>query len=768
MSDKKYVLVDSVDTFREMVIHIKSYDLISFDTETTSLNPRKGKIVGFSVSGEIGVGYYMPTMVYNGEQLLEAKIEEDSAHALAKKVINLLKTKKLIGHNLSFDVRYVNCFYGIDLINSIYADTILLVHTVSEEGASNGAGGSFALKEIAKAIQKDIGLDVDKEANEEQIELKASIKANGGLITKDNFEIYKADINILSKYACADTDLTLRVYHYYLNILIEEGLENFFFNEEVMPLYKEVTIPMESNGVLLDIELMTKSQEELLEDLKKYKKIVTTELLGNQKIRDWIIQKATESFPISHKGSFAQELASVYNLNLPKSPKTGKYSITIASLALCDDCPAVQFLKTGDASTLNPDDLVKISVRLWKQSQGGEFFNIQSKDHLGQIAFNALGMSPLSTTEKGKPQFDDDFIQSIAAEYEWAKNLRIYNKLLKIKSTYIDRFLEKQEDGMYYFYYKQHATVSGRYGSDAQQLPRPKEDGEEDPIVLKYNNLIRGFFISKPGKIFIDSDYESLEPKVFAHVSGDDGLKDIFKNNWDFYSTIAIKTEGLSQYSPDKKADNYLKKLANNVRQKAKAYSLGIAYGMGPYALGKNINISTKEAKKIVDGYLNGFPSLKSWMEDSKEFVKENGYIKTQSGRVRHLPKVSYLYQKFQDGLLEWEFQKDLERSLGKDLVLNMARDYKNGLNNAMNVQIQGLAASIVNRAAIAINRGFKKANINGQVIAQIHDQLVMEVDENKVEEAEKIVQCCMETTTIISVELKAPPARAHNLKEGH
>lgn len=768
MSDKKYVLVDNVDSFREMVLHIKAHALISFDTETTSLNPRKGKIVGFSVSGEVGVGYYMPTMLYNGEQLVDAELDSDSAHVLAKKVITLLKNKKLIGHNLSFDVRYVKCFYGIDLINSIYADTMLLVHTVSEEGALNGNKASFALKEIAKAIQKEIGLDVEKEANEEQIELKASIKANGGLTTKDNFEIYKADINILSKYACADTDLTLRVYNYYVSILAEEGLENFFFNEEVMPLYKEVTIPMESNGVLLDMDLMTKSQEELLEDLNNYKKIVTSGLLSNQKIRDWIIKKATEAFPISHKGSFAQEVANVYNLNLPKSPKTGKYSVNIASLALCEDCPAIQFLKTGDASVLDSEDLVRISVRLWKQSQDGEFFNIQSKDHLGQIAFNALGMKPLSTTEKGKPQFDDDYIQTIADEHEWAKNLRIYNKLLKIKSTYIDRFLEKQEDGMYYFYYKQHATVSGRYGSDAQQLPRPKEDGEESPIVLKYNNMVRAFFISKPGNIFIDCDYESLEPKVFAHVSGDDGLKDIFKNDWDFYSTIAIKTEGLSQYSPDKKADNYLKKLANNVRQKAKAYSLGIAYGMGPYALGKNINISTKEAKKIVDGYLNGFPSLKEWMEDSKEFVKENGYIKTQSGRVRHLPKVSYLYQKFQDNLLDWDFQKDLERSLGKELVLNMSRDYKNGLNNAMNVQIQGLAASIVNRAAISINRKFKEANIKGQVIAQIHDQLVMEVEESSVEEAEKIVQYCMENTTKLSVDLKAPPARAHNLKEGH
>jgi DNA polymerase-1 len=409
-----------------------------------------------------------------------------------------------------------------------------------------------------------------------------------------------------------------------------------------------------------------------------------------------------------------------------------------------------------------------MSMNLWKESQGGDFFNVQSKDHLGQIAFTALDLTPLSTTEKGKPQFDDDYVQSIADSYEWAKYVRIYNKLLKIKSTYIDRFLEKHEDGHYYFYYKQHATVSGRYGSDSQQLPRPKEDGEEDPIVIKYNNIIRAFFISKPGKVFIDCDYESLEPKVFAHVSGDDGLKDIFKNDWDFYSTIAIKTEGLTQYSPDKKAANYLKKLANSVRQKAKAYSLGIAYGMGAFALGKNLNISTKEAQKLVDGYLNGFPNLKKWMESSKAFAKENGYIKTQVGRVRHLPKVLYLYEKFGDNILDFDYQHKLKNIMDESLVVNMARDYKNGLNNAMNVQIQGLAASIVNRSAIAINRKFKEANINGQVIAQIHDQLVMEVDEDRVEEAEKIVQYCMENTVQLSVELKAPPARAHNLRDGH
>lgn len=764
MVEKSYVLVDNEDSFRSMVSHIKQNDLVCFDIETTSLNPRKGKIVGFSVSAAIGVGYYMPTMIFSNNELVDFYICEESCHSLAKKVLNLLRKKKIVGHNLSFDTRFVKCFYGIDLVSSIYADTLLMVHTVSEEGINN----SFALKEIAKGTQEHIGLDVEKEANEEQIELKESIKRNGGATTKDNFEIFKADLPILSKYACADTDLSLRLYLHYIEKIKEEGLEKFFFEEEVMPLYKEVTIPMEMNGVLLDIEYMTKVREEISEDLLLYKKEVVKELLQDNRVRDWVVGKALEAFPPSHKGTFAQEIVKHFNVVLPVSSKTGKFSISAASLSLCEDGPVKEYLKTGADGLIEDDVLLKISMKLWKQSQDGEFFNIQSKDHLGHIAFTALGMEPLSTTEKGKPQFDDDFIQSISEKYQWAKSLRIYNKLLKIKSTYIDRFLEKQEDGMYYFYYKQHATVSGRYGSDAQQLPRPKEEGEEDPVVLKYNNMVRAFFISKPEKIFIDCDYESLEPKVFAHVSGDDGLKDIFRNDWDFYSTIAIKTENLTQYSPDKKAPNYLKKLANNVRQKAKAYSLGIAYGMGAYALGKNINISTKEAQKLVDGYLNGFPNLKKWMEDSREFVKKEGFIKTQSGRIRHLPKVSYLYEKFGDELLDWDFQKKLERSLGKDLVLNMSRDYKNGLNNAMNVQIQGLAASIVNRSAIAINRKFKEFGINGQVVAQIHDQLVMEVDESQVEEAEKIVQHCMENTTVLTVELKAPPAKAHNLRDGH
>jgi DNA polymerase I-like protein with 3'-5' exonuclease and polymerase domains len=766
--NKSYVTVDSIEKLKDLIEHIKSCEIIAFDTETNSLNPRKGKIIGFSVSGEVGKGYYMPTMIFKDGELQDAIIEGKLAHDLAKKTISLLVGKKLIMHNASFDVKFVKCFYDVDLLSSLYVDTMLLVHTVKEEGAGFMGGSAFGLKDIAKMIQKDIGLDVEKAANEEQIALKESIKRNGGQITRENYEIWKADLELLSEYASADTDLTLRVYNHFIKTLKDENLEKFFFEDEVMPLYKEVTIPMEQVGIKLDMELIKSSRAKIIEKLQEYADLVTKELLKNPDVRAWVVYKAEDAYPPNNKGTFAQELIKEMKFDLEQSARTGKYTVTKSALMRLPECSAKHFLIHGDAAVLERDISMKISMKLWREDNDGAYFNIQSKDQLGEIAFGVLGIKPLSTTKTGKPQFDDDTVQSIAGKYEWAKNLRIYNRLLKIKSTYMDRFLDAQEDGRYYFYYKQHGTVSGRYGSDAQQLPRPKEEGDDEPIVIEYNNLIRAFFIHDEGNIFVDCDYESLEPHTFAHVSGDEGLKDIFRNNWDFYSTIAIKTEKLNQYSPDKKAPNFLRKLEPKLRNKAKAYALGIPYGMGAYALGMTLGIPTKEAKKLVDGYLNGFPELKNWMERSKKQAKEKGYVSTQVGRIRHLPKVKAIYDKIGDDLLDWNIKKEMERQYGVDQIKNLSRDYINGLNNSCNVQIQGLAASIVNRAALAINRKFIELGIRGWVCAQIHDQLVIEVEQARSEEAARIVQDLMENTTKLSINLKAPPALAHNLRDGH
>ena len=774
--EKKYYHVDSIETVNLLIEHINQSEVLAYDTETTGLNVRRDQVVGWSVSGEEGIGFYLPTQKWNTEtnQLEECTIGGKGAHGITKKLLPMLKGKKLVMHNASFDCRITKNFYGVSLLEDLWVDTALLVHTVQEEGAGMGV---FGLKPLAISIQKEIGLNVEEAANKEQVELKESIKANGGSTTKDLYEIFKADMAILSKYAAADTDLTLRVCNHFLKVLKGEGLEKFFFEEEVMPLYKEVTVPMEELGVDLDLPLLNKIKDEITADLEKNKRIVINSILAIPEAKEWVVDTALYTYPPSNKGNWAQNLIMLHSLPLERSEKTGKYSLTKKAIEELEESNVKQFLLTGELSLLDEMEVVRISMQMWKEENEGEYLNIQSKKHLGEIAFKYMGIKPLTQTKKGQDQFDMDMLEELAKTYEWAENLRIYNKLLKIKSTYIDRFIDGEEDGKYYFYFKQNGTVSGRYGSDAQQLPKPKEEGEDAEIIVYYTNMVRAFLTSGPGRKIIDADYESLEPHCFASVAGDIALQEIFNNGWDFYSTVAIRTEKLNEdknrfpngVSPDKKAPNYLKNLDAPARNKAKAYSLGIAYGMEAYALAKTLDISQKDAEVLVQGYLDGFPQLKEWRVNSREQVKKHGFIQNKVGRIRHLPKVKRIFEKYGDQIMDWRFRKELETRYGKDPVMQMYRDYRNGLNNCLNYQLQSLAAAVVNRAAVQINRKLKELGVDGRVQAQVHDQLIINVPEDRAKELAPIIQEIMENTTKLEgVTLKAPPEIAINWRDGH
>ena len=771
--EKKYYTVRDEETLKLLHQHILDSEVIAVDTETSGLNPRKDKIVGWSVSGDEGIGFYLPTLVWNFEKdKLELQtIMGESSEVISKNLIKLLKGKKLVFHNASFDCQFIKNYFGIDLIEDIWVDTGLLVHTVYEEGAF-GFGNPFGLKSIAIMNQEALGLDVQKAANEEQLELKESIKKNGGETTKLNFEIYKADMDILSKYASADTDLTLRICNLYLDKLREEKLEKFFFEEEVMPIYREVTIPMEAAGVDLDVELIEKTHKEISQDLITNKDIVMKSLLKTSEAKTWVMDTAFREYPPTNRGNWAQKLISRYSLPLPKSEKTGKYSITQKNIESLEDSPQKDFLINGNVEVLDELEVARISMSMWKEANDGDYINIQSKKHLGEIVFKYMGIKPKvsgANTKSGRAKFDMNMVEELAKDYSWAENLRIYNKLLKIKSTYVDRFRDRNEDGRYYFYFKQNGTVSGRYGSDAQQLPKPLEEGEDAPIIMKYVNIVRAFLIAGKGRKVIDADYESLEPHCFASVTGDKKLQEIFANGLDFYSYVAIQTEGLKGVSADKKADNYLKKLDPVKRNKAKAYSLGVAYGMEAYALKMTLGVDQKTAEELIKGYLDGFPQLKEWRENSRLQVKAHGFIKNYVGRIRHVPKVRKIYEKFQDRMLDWRFRKTLEAEYGRDQVLKVYRDYRNGLNFCLNFQLQSLAAAVVNRAAVKINRKAKELGIDAIVQAQVHDQLIINVAEKDADMFAPIVQEIMENTTKLpGVTLKAPPEIADNWKEGH
>lgn len=389
--EKKYYTVQDEETLKLLHQHITESDTIAVDTETTGLNPRKNKIIGWSVSGDEGIGFYLPTLVYNKETdtLDVQEINGKSTEVISKNLLKLLIGKQLVFHNASFDVQFIKNYFGVDLLSSVWVDTGLLVHTVYEEGAF-GFGNPFGLKSIAIMNQKELGLDVEEAANKEQVELKESIKSNGGSTTKVLYEIFKADLDILSKYASADTDLTLRICNLYLKKLKEEGLEKFFFEDEVMPIYREVTVPMESHGVDLDIELIEKVHSEIVLDQKENKEIVMKSLLDIPAVKQWVVDTAADTYPVSHKGNWAQNLITRYSLPIPKSEKTGKYSLTQKNIEAFEPSnekeeKVKQFLLTGDLSFVDELERHRISMAMWKEANDGDYINIQSKKHLGEI-----------------------------------------------------------------------------------------------------------------------------------------------------------------------------------------------------------------------------------------------------------------------------------------------------------------------------------------------------------------------------------------------
>jgi DNA polymerase-1 len=302
-------------------------------------------------------------------------------------------------------------------------------------------------------------------------------------------------------------------------------------------------------------------------------------------------------------------------------------------------------------------------------------------------------------------------------------------------------------------------------------LPRPKdEDSVEHELVKKYNDSIRELVIAPKGYKFIDDDYESLEPRCFADDAGDEALIRIFTDNLDMYSVVAIMAEDIKDASADKKAPNFLKKKYPNVRQNAKAYALGIRYGMKEFKLAKSLDISEEKAAEIIKNYFKAFPGLKAKMDKYLVEVKTTGKVTSKFGRVRHLPRAKEIYQKFGDGILDFRNLKKISMKTGvaMDELRLIRKEYNNLLNNALNFPIQSAATSIVNRAAIAMTKKFIENKIDAWVSLQIHDQLVATCKEETCGEAKEVVQYAMEKTNELTMPLVAKPEIAGNLREGH
>lgn len=556
----------------------------------------------------------------------------------------------------------------------------------------------FGLKDCAA---KEFGHDV----KQEQEAMKASIKANGGTPK----EYYKADTDILGRYCIQDCNLTFRLYDLYNRRLEAEGLVDLYYTSEVMPLYRTVTIPMEQYGVQLDMEKLWNTQTDITADLTKLEYEIQASIAPQLDLfTAWLLKK---DFPTQ-----------TFTGKIPAWKK--KYSTPLEA---------------------------------WTALGEKYMFKLQNKFHLKKLFFDTMGLTPLTTTPTGLPQVDEDFLDSIVDKVPWVSKLIEYNKLCKIKSTYIDRFLEEAEDGIFYPTFFQHRTVSGRLAGDFQQLPRLISG---DSTVARYTSLIRSFIVARPATILVSADYEQLEPTIFSHVSGDPALQAIFNSGMDFYSEIAIRTEGLNGVSSDKKADNYLGKVDKAARQKAKAYSLGIAYGMTGYKLQFEIGTDQRTADRLVQDYLSAFPGLDNWMQESRSRANTLGQVSTQLGRIRHLSAAKQIYEQYGEAITcDLKLWKVYNGSPLYGPAKQVRKIYKNQLNNAMNFQIQGLAASIVNRAALKLVKSIPDCPL----VSQVHDELVFEVPLSRLTEVLPIIKETMENIVELSVPLRTEPQYANS-----
>ena len=763
-----HIILD-MSLFDRLRIYASKVDsnLISFDIETDDKNEKLAKVMGIGIAFTSTTAFYIPIRTPDKNYFWSTAEHGVILDWLEK----TLTQNNIIGHNLIYDVLVYDYNFRVKLDDRIYADTILMRHTLNEEGP-------FGLKETAVEV---LGPWADKA----QEKLKGEVLAKGGRWTKDEKDMYLASTETLGEYCCWDVLLTYMLFEDFSVKLTKEGLDNLFYNEEVMPLYKEVTINMKRNGFPIDIQYYEKLKSQISNEIKKVEDDIIKSI--KKEISGFETQILNEEFPIKNAGNFPKALAEILGIPLPVN-KDGK--VTLAKKAIDKQKEAapvfasfydwvsgtetdirkaiptaaakVLFTSSASDSANNPIRAAQEKLFFDKYEDKRYVFNLKSNDHLIELICNTWGYVTPEKTETGKPQIDDEFLESIKSKSVIEKLLD-FKKLNKLLSTYVEGILERQIDGVIYTSMLQFGTTSGRFSSrnpNLQNQPRIKdEDSGLSPLVLQYVNAIRKGFVAPQGYKVVNADYASLEPVCFAHVSGDEKLRDIFRNNEDLYSRVAIETFNLTGVSAKKSDPNYLKNIMPEKRQVAKVIALAIPYGAEASRISDELGISFKEADDVIENYLNGFPYLRKYMNRCNYTAKTTGQVSTEFGRIRHLREARSIYTLYGDNILEYKWAK-------KQGVEDIRRKFKNVLNNSKNFPIQGLAAHIVNRAMIALARAFKKHNIDGWIGLQVHDEITAIIREDQAQLAADLMKQAMEQTTKISIPLVAEPLIADNWGE--
>ncbi len=350
-------------------------------------------------------------------------------------------------------------------------------------------------------------------------------------------------------------------------------------------------------------------------------------------------------------------------------------------------------------------------------------FNINSTKELSNLLFNRLKLKPVKKTKTGFST-DISVLEELKGRHEIIDHLIEYRTLIKLKSTYIDALpkLVSQKTGRIHTSYNQTIVATGRLSSSSPNL-------QNIPVREEMGRRIREGFVPEKDFIFMSADYSQIELRLAAHLSNDERMIRAFKEGLDIHSITAASVFGvpIEEVTPD-------------MRRQAKIINFATIYGVSPYGLSQQADISVQEASEFIKKHFETYPGLERYINETIEFARKHGYVKTLLGRRRPLPEINS----------DAKFQRE-----GAERI-------------AINTPIQGTSADMIKVAMVNIQKKLDARKFKTRMILQVHDELVFEVFESEKETIQEIVRHEMESAISLSVPVVVDIGWGKNWAEAH
>lgn len=349
-----------------------------------------------------------------------------------------------------------------------------------------------------------------------------------------------------------------------------------------------------------------------------------------------------------------------------------------------------------------------------------EEFNIQSPKQLGVVLFEHMQIPNGKKTKTGYST-SADVLEKLAPDYPVISKILEYRQLTKLKSTYADGLAHFIcDDGRIHGKFHQTVTATGRLSSAEPNL-------QNIPVRMELGRLIRKVFVPKDGYVFVDADYSQIELRILAHCSKDAELIRAYHSAQDIHRMTASQVFHVP-----------FEEVSDLQRRNAKAVNFGIVYGISSFGLSQDLSISRKEAAEYIERYFETYPGIKTFLDETVENAKKDGYTQTMYGRRRPTPELS-----------SGNF---MQRSFGE--------------RAAMNAPIQGAAADIMKIAMLHVDKRLKEEGLHSRIVLQVHDELLIETHESETETVEQILREEMMQAADLSVPLEVDVHMGRNWYE--